>query len=709
MKFNIKFKIIALGVLLSALVTASSLVFSNYEYLRRGRDNQLTDINNWLDNTNTIFNGEGGSGKTDSSYGASLKETRLYFEKQVALFPDDPPSGSSKEEQKIYYKERFSWMYSIDGIAMHFMSEEEFNFRNNYERLVYYMSDSKEAANIASVYIGFLNENNDLCILGDNFSYRPTIYQESRFPGSKIHNFNHKFEPNGKYYDVNYDGYMNKVVPVYYDEEFVAYMFVEYNFNKVDADAAALMNTSILVLSLTSILMIIVFSIGAHFLISRNVSKLNKLTSEFSNDLSNGKVLEVKDPNIKSKDEIEELSHSFVALENDIIKYIDVIQKETTEKERMNIELSIASNIQLSALPNNTYIDSQVTVKAFIKSAKEVGGDFYDYFYLDPTHLVIVISDVSGKGIPAALFMMKSKELIKSKIKDNLNLVEAVKEVNNTLVNNNKENLFVTSFIGIIDFEKGVINYVNAGHEKPYIISKDRVTKLEGNSNFVIGGLEDFSYVEESHPFNKGDYIFLFTDGLNESINDKKEEFSYLRIENILERERGNTLDNIISKMNASLEEFVKEEEQFDDVTMLIIKNNDKELHLSYKEKDYKIITDIMDRFENDFSYLDTKLRASTGIIIDELVNNLISYEKIEELKIDVSFKLLKNSLEIKIISNGDDYDPFINHKEKYLEGYDESIKEGGLGISIVKDLASSYKYIYKDHQATLTIKLDIK
>ena len=436
--------------------------------------------------------------------------------------------------------------------------------------------------------------------------------------------------------------------------------------------------------------MILAYAIGAHFLFLRNVTRLTRATSEFTNDLSRGVSLQKKDPNIKSKDEMHDLSNSFIALEEGIIKYVDVIQKEAKEKERANAELAVATNIQLGALPNSSYDDDKVSIRAFIKSAKEVGGDFYDYFYLDDNCLAVIISDVSGKGIPAALFMMKSKELIKSSIRTHSHLVDAVKEVNSMLVNNNNELLFVTSFIGVIDFKKGKIIYVNAGHEKPYIVSNNGVRKLDGESNFVMGGEEGFEYKEESTSFNKGEYLFLFTDGLNESINVKEEEFSYQRIEDTLVENKSTSPIDIINMMNKNLEAFVGGKEQFDDVTMVVVKYQDDELHLSYDKKDYSIITDIVDRFNARFTSINEEIKSKCGIIVDELVNNLVSYEKREDLKIEVNFKLEKDSLKIVIKSNGEDYNPFSNHQEKYLEEYNSEIEEGGFGLSIIKDLASS-------------------
>ncbi|MBE6141925.1 MAG: hypothetical protein E7175_03715 [Erysipelotrichaceae bacterium] len=706
MKFPIKFKIVALGAVLSILVTTVAIVFADQEYRRRGRENELNNIDNWLSGMKEDY-----STQDDDGFYPTLIKTRSYIEECYASYPDDPPEDFTFEEKKNFYKTYFNWLYPIEGIAMHYQTPEEMQFRSDYEELAYSLSDTKSATKASSAYIAYLLNDDTLMIIGDEYSYKKgkAFKEEARFPGSQYHGFDGVFTLNGDYYDCNYNNKLNRVMVINdTDGNNIAYLFIQYDFVEVDSDANSLLKTEIIVLSISSIVMIIAYALGAHFLLIRNVSKLTKSAASFSNDLKEGKPLEKKDPHVKSRDEISLLSESFVSLEEDIIKYIDVIQKEAYEKEKDNAELNVANSIQLGALPSHIYDDKNVNIRAFIKSAKQIGGDFYDYFYLDDNRLAVVISDVSGKGIPAALFMMKSKELIKSTIRSYDNLEEVAKIVNDTLVNSDKESLFVTSFIGIIDFKKNVIAYVNAGHEKPYIVSKDKVTKLDGESNFVMGGEADFIYKQESHPFKKGDYIFLFTDGLNESINHTREEFSYERIEKTLYDNRDLAIDNIIDVMNNKLEEFVGDVEQFDDVTMLVVKNNDHKLHLSYDKKEYEIISDIVDRFNEYYSYLGSETKAAAGVVIDELINNLVSYETRLDLKIDVDFNLGKDVLEIVISSNGNDYNPFINHQEKYVESFDPEMDEGGFGLSIIKDLASSYDYKYEDEKSITIVRIKL-
>lgn len=704
MKFSIKYKMIALGAVLSVLVTTIALIYSNVRYREHEKEQQMKATNDWL----TFMDNNLNASATSNKYIAIIASTRDYILDQYHIFPEDPPEDLKGRDLRYFYMNYFKWCYAIENMGMYIMSDEEKDFRNNYELLTTIFNDAKSSARATGVFLAYLGQDNTLFYLADPYSYKATSADDTLYPGQRTYNFDGTFVKNGDFFDCVFNGKTYRVLEISVGGLTVAHLFVQYDFVKIEADANSVLLTEIIVLGIASILMIVAYSIGAHLLIVRNMSKLTKLTGDFTTALANKSKLQVLNPDIRSRDEIHDLSESFVALEKGIINYIDVLQLETQAKERMNAELSIASNIQLSALPPREFNDNNIELRSFIKSAKEVGGDFYDYFYLDEHRFVILISDVSGKGVPASLFMMKSKELLKSAIHRNKNLIDAVSEVNKALSNNNKENLFVTSFIGVIDLKENLITYVNAGHEKPYIISKDKVIKLDGISNFVLGAEEDFIYQQESHEFNKGDSIFLFTDGLNESINDQKEEFSYFRIEVTLDKFKEENLDEVINKMNLALEEFVGNEEQFDDVTMLLVKVNENSLHLSYEKKEYEIIEDIIDKFNVKFAAIPEDLKASTGIIIDELINNFVSYEKREDLKIDVNFSF-NEDLEIKIETNGADYNPFDNHQEKYLEDFHPTIEEGGFGLSIIKHLAKSYNYEYKNNHSIITIVLSKK
>lgn len=715
--FPILLKVILLGIIVSFIASTVAIVVNYNNSIKKAKSDLSQSANEALEYANTYFDG----------YSASIASKLASYEYVKNYVYNSYKNNENVRDAEVENYKTFTEYEDVFKSAMAFFypvgmpgSQEYFNFKSAY-------NDINEVLLSASFYseqdafYAFKDPDNPdrfifLCDSRHNTSVGKNVYYHC--PGShydltksdKIFDIGHSYIKGYKLSKYETRFIELKTTDANTNEQVVVgYMFVAYETSQVEASFAPTLRNEILIMVVSGLAIIALYAVLSYFMFVKNINKLNKAAVGISNQLGSNQPFEVVNPGITSHDEMKTLSDSFVAMENQLSNYVDIIKADAREKEKINAELEIASRIQLEALPSRDFDDKNASIRAFIKPAKEVGGDFYDYFYISENEMVIIISDVSGKGVPAALFMMKSKELIKSMLHTHNDLISAIKGVNNALYHNNKESLFVTTFIGIINFNKNMITYVNAGHEKPYIVSNNKVVKLEGESNFVLGGIEDFDYKEETHAFNKGDFIFLFTDGLNESINKEKEEFSYSRVEQTLEDNKSESLSNIILNMNKNLEKFVGKEEQFDDVTMLVVQNKDNGLHLSYDKKDYSIITDIVNKFEQAFSYLPTEIKSPCGIVIDELVNNLISYETREDLKIDVDFKVVEDDLEIKITSNGNDYDPFANHKEKYLDKYHDEIEEGGFGLSIIKDLAKSYKYEYKNKHAIITVVLGKK
>ena len=718
-KFPILAKVIILGIGVSILTAGTAIVLSYVNQKKRSEETLINNIDNSLDEASYAFS----MGKEYVDYMSDLKAVRNYIENIYDTDTDKKVEDDfpTFEEFANYYKDKYPWIYpNSSGIGL---SKDMAVFKASYYRITSLLTSCQLSSGTRAAFFAYTDKDNNLVMLSDSrlTSTDATVTSYYHVPGSfyKIKNSDYVIDDAHKRYrGYILSGYLTRFVDIVDNETLpngqleanrVATLFIEYDLGAIENESISILKTELLVLGFSSITLVIIYALFSYLLFVKNINKLSKASGEIRQKLIDKNMNEVVDVRIKSNDEIKVLAISFEEMEREIINYVDIIRKETLEKEKINAELGVASKIQIDSLPENRFDDNNISLRSYIKPAKEVGGDFYDYFYLDDHRLALIISDVSGKGVPASLFMMKGKELIKSTLTSYKTLSDAIKHANNAITRNNKELLFITSFIGVIDFEKNEIKYINAGHEKPYIVSNGKVIKLDGEANVVLGVEDDYSFIEEFHPFKKGDYIFMYTDGLNESINHSFEEFSYQRIEENLTNTYGASLDDIIEKINHSLEEFVDKEEQFDDVTMMIVLNKDNKLSLHYEKKDYEVITDIVDRFENAFSSLNTNIKASVGIIIDELVNNLISYEEREDLVIDVEFALTKDELEIIITSNGNDYNPFANHKEKYLEEYHSEIKEGGFGLSIVKDLTKSYSYDYKNGHSIIRLVIENK
>lgn len=278
---------------------------------------------------------------------------------------------------------------------------------------------------------------------------------------------------------------------------------------------------------------------------------------------------------IKSRDEIEQLHTSFKFMEKELYDYIDNLSRITSEKERIGAELSIATKIQADMLPSifpEFSECNEFNIYATMHPAKEVGGDFYDFFMVDETHLAIVVADVSGKGIPAALFMVIGKTLIKDHTQTGSDLSKVFEKVNNLLCESNSEGLFITAFEGVLDLVTGEFVYVNAGHECPYIYRKGGQYTLHSlEPGFVLAGMEDMMYDTGFIKLEPGDRIFQFTDGVTEAINVNEELYGDKRLEEVLNRNADKKPADLLQAVRMDIENFVGEADQFDDITMLCV------------------------------------------------------------------------------------------------------------------------------------------
>ena len=254
-----------------------------------------------------------------------------------------------------------------------------------------------------------------------------------------------------------------------------------------------------------------------------------------------------------------------------LIKYIWNQKALAEERSRLRSELQAATVIQHSLLPTVTDRNpgcEELDLRASMNAAKEVGGDFYDFFFTDDTHLALVIADVSGKGIPAALFMANAKQTIQSCVRDYHDLSKAVFAANNSLCQNNEAEMFVTAWIGIINLETGRLRYVNAGHNHPVLIT-DKPSFISERSGVVLAAMEDMPYKENVLEMNKGDKILLYTDGITEAENSSHELFGDDRLLECLMQSYCDSVEETMKKVDQSVAGFVQEHDQFDDMTMM--------------------------------------------------------------------------------------------------------------------------------------------
>ena len=278
---------------------------------------------------------------------------------------------------------------------------------------------------------------------------------------------------------------------------------------------------------------------------------------------------------VHTGDEIETLADAFNSMTANLEKYIHDLTAVTAEKERIGAELNVATQIQKDMLPNifPAFPERrEFDIYASMDPAKEVGGDFYDFFMVDDSHLAVVMADVSGKGVPAALFMVIAKTIIKNQALTGDPLDQVFDRANDQLCENNGEGLFVTAFMGLLDLNTGGFTYVNAGHNAPLLRRKGgNYEYLQMDPGFVLAGLDGMIYESSQLKLGEGDTLFLYTDGVTEALDPNEQLFGEDRLRDALNNERGRELrvSELLPYVRSALEDFAQGAEQADDITML--------------------------------------------------------------------------------------------------------------------------------------------
>ena len=350
------------------------------------------------------------------------------------------------------------------------------------------------------------------------------------------------------------------------------------SYDAINAEALGVfeegVNHSRETMTISTVLIVALALIGALFLAARVVKPLEKMTKRVR-ALSGSDLQFTMDKAYRTGDEIEVLAEAFAMLSGKTVQYIGEVARVTAEKERIGTELALATRIQADMLPNiyPAFPDRpEFDIYASMDPAKEVGGDFYDFFLIDDTHLGLVIADVSGKGVPAALFMMVSKILVQNYAMTGISPAEVLRTVNNQICSNNREEMFVTVWLGILDTATGKLTAANAGHEYPTILHAGESFELvKDKHGLVIGAMEGVRFKEYELQLQPGDRLFVYTDGVPEATNADNELFGTERMLAALNEEPMAKPEKILRNVRAAVDAFVKDAEQFDDLTMLCL------------------------------------------------------------------------------------------------------------------------------------------
>ena len=382
-----------------------------------------------------------------------------------------------------------------------------------------------------------------------------------------------------------------------------------------------------------------------------------------------------------------------------------------SEQQKTKTELEVAKEIQLATLPSEIATSKDAEIVAELKAAKEVGGDFYDYFKIDDNHTAIVIGDISGKGVPAALFMMKTITCFKNFVGPNKTPAQILKEVNAALYDNNFQNMFVTCFLAILDKNTGVLEFANAGHNPP-IVGKNREFRyLKCQTGFVLGGLKDAFVNDEKITLKPGESITLYTDGVTEARNEKGDFYGEQRFLDLMNSKDFTCLVEVHHSIKDDMERFVDGAEQSDDITMLTLMYRGDECYYIQNRFDAKLenIQGALDFVEQfcDQHQIEIGFKTNLLVVADELYSNIVKYgyqNKGGEIFTRLLFNKDKNEFVITIIDRAPEFNPLeVNNAP--LEGNVEDKPIGGLGILIVKKIMTDYAYDHINNKNILVLK----
>lgn len=477
------------------------------------------------------------------------------------------------------------------------------------------------------------------------------------------------------------------------------------------------------------------------FLLSRHIRKnmvepinmIAEAAEAYVKDKKDGGTLSenhFKGLGIDTGDEIENLYFTLSDMEKDLNAYEEDLTKAIQEQQRIGTELDLAKRIQEDMLPTifPPFPERKdFDVYASMIPAKEVGGDFYDYFLIDDDHLCIIMADVSGKGVPAALFMMASKILLKTTAMAIPEPGKILARVNNQICSNNSLEMFVTAWLGILELSTGKLTAANAGHEYPIIRQHGgRYELYRDKHGFVMGGMEGMEYKEYEIWLKPGSEVFLYTDGVTEATSEKNEQFGTKRLLESLNSGLAPELKGVLERVNDAVDVFVGDAPQFDDITMLCLYYAGadatdsseeqregrymKEMTLEATVGNIPIVTDFINT-ELEALECPMKAQMQIDIAVDELFGNIAQYAYDPltgpaTVRVEVDDDPM--AVIITFIDHGKPYDPLAG-KEPDITLNAEDREVGGLGVFLVKKTMDEITYEYKNGQNILKIRKNMQ
>ena len=477
-----------------------------------------------------------------------------------------------------------------------------------------------------------------------------------------------------------------------------------------EAEVLSMRNVAMYVNSFMEVLVFAILFALIYFIIKKVVVNNLKSVNESLSRITGGDLDEVV--NVRSSEE-------FASLSDDINMTVDTLKRYIEEASaRIDKELEFAKNIQLSALPSIFPAFPQrndIDIYAKMHPAKTVGGDFYDFYITGNDSLNFLVADVSGKGIPAAMFMMRAKAQLKGVSEMQIPIGEAFTISNNALCEGNDAGMFVTAWQGRINLETGLVKYANAGHNPPLVRHADGTFEyVNGKAGLVLAAMEGINYKEQEIQLYDGDVIFLYTDGVTEATNANDELYGEERLYRALNSKKFVDMKELCEYVKADVDEFVAEAPQFDDITMLAFQYVGKSgvPSISFEEAEISDIAAITEFAERELEKIGCSMKAIVqfNIAIDEIYSNIVKYaypDKKGPVRIEVFKEFEPNRAFIKFIDEGIPYNPLTKEDpDVTLSAEERNI--GGLGIYIVKESMDNVRYKYENGQNILAIEKNL-
>ena len=612
---------------------------------------------------------------------------------------------------------------SSESYKAHFSDLTE---REDYKMILSVLNDYRESSDVYDIYLAMYDINTDAMVyIADpdvNNPLAPGTWESVEHEGiEKFLNW----DGTGMLYDIgltqNYGWMCTSGVPVRDQSgEITGFILADITLDNVFSGIGSFVLQYTVGLLLVVILFGLLLTQRMKKTVVKPINAIIEASRNYAADKKAGvqKTEHFANLDIHTGDEIEDLAVTVKNMENDLQDYEKNLTKITAEKQRIHTELSLANKIQADMLPNifPAFPErDEFDIYASMTPAKEVGGDFYDFFFVDQDHLAMVIADVSGKGIPAAMFMVMSKGIIETQCMSGNSPAQILMDVNKMICAKNREKLFITVWLGILDLRSGELTASNAGHEYPIIKAPDSDFEvLKDKHGFVIGGFARMKYQDYTIQMQPGSKLFLYTDGVAEATDADEKLFDLDRTVAALNKAKDKSPQLILETVSADVNEFVGSAEQFDDLTMMCIeycgKPTIKEITVSARIDSQPQVTGFVEAELDALDCPDTD-RAQINIAIDELFGNIARYaypDSEGEVTVRVKTDKCHSEITVMFIDSGNPFNP-LEKEEPDVTLPARRRKVGGLGIHIVKSSMDEISYEYKDGKNILSIRKKIR